>query len=373
MSNQPNTKAQKKQRPFPIYIYVIWGILALSVAVSIAALISERFADFYNRYPGAAVRAILAYATNLFPLSVTEIILILLPSIVTLSIVYIIRRTHPTFKSAMRFCVLILSCASLFFSVFVLGFGCGYHGSTLDQKLGLEKKPVSVSELEETSIWLAEGVTNEIKNIQFEEKSSSIMPYSLYQLNTKLLKAYDKVCDKYDFIQRLTSRVKPVMLSEAMSYTHITGVYTYFSGEANLNVDFPDYTLPFTAAHELAHQRGIAREDEANFVAFLVCINSDDPYIRYCGYLNMFEYVAPKINSSSPTKYAEVFSRLPEEARYEVYAYAEFFKKYEHSIAGEISESVNNGYLQMQGTPGTKSYGLVVDLTVAYYNAKIKN
>ena len=360
-------KSERKQRLFPLYLYVIWGILALSIVVYIASLISEPFADFYNRYPGAFVRALLAYATNLLPLSLTEIVLICSPAIVTATIIYIIKKCHPTRRSTLVFCVSVLTCASLFFSIFVLGFGCGYHGSTLDAKMGLVKNPVSVSELEETSLWLAERVNDEIDDIEFEDGGFSKMPYSLNELNKKLLDAYDKICEEYTFIQRLKSRIKPVMLSEAMSYTHITGVYTYFTGEANLNVNFPDYTLPFTAAHELAHQRGIAREDEANFVAFLVCINSDDQYIRYCGYLNMFEYVAPKIYSSSPEKYSEVFYSLPKEAIDEIYAYAEFFQKYENSVAGEISESVNNSYLQMQGTVGTKSYGLVVDLTVAYF------
>ena len=373
MPEQKKPKATKKQSIFPRYLYVIWGILLLSIVIYIAALISPEFADFYNRYPGAFVRAFLAHLTNLFPLSFTEITLILLPSIITVAIVFIIRRCHPTRKSTLVFCVSILTCASLFFSVFVLGFGCGYHGSTLDVKMGLEKNKVSVDELEETSLWLADEVSKEILSVDFGEDSFSNMPYFLSELNKKLLHAYNTVCDEYDFIQRLISRVKPVMLSEAMSYTHITGVYTYFSGEANLNVNFPDYTLPFTAAHELAHQRGIAREDEANFIAFLVCINSDDPYIRYCGYLNMFEYVAPKIYSSSPAKYNEVMASLPEAARGEIYAYAKFFEKYQDSVAGEISESVNNGYLQMQGTVGTKSYGLVVDLTVSYFKTKIKN
>ena len=368
-----NKPKEKSSRLFPRYLYVIWGILTLSIIVYVAALLSEPFADFYNRYPGAFVRAILAHATNLLPLSLTEIVIILLPVIITVAIVYVVRKCHPTKRSALVFAVSLITCASLFFSVFVLGFGCGYHGSTLDKKMGLEKKPVSVAELEETSLWLVEGVKNEIEAVEFEEKSFSKMPYSLGELNKRLLDAYDKVCDKYTFIQRLKSRIKPVMLSEAMSYTHITGVYTYFSGEATLNVNFPDYTLPFTAAHELAHQRGIAREDEANFVAFLVCMESDDPYIRYCAFLNMFEYVAPKIHQSSPDRYFEIFDMLPIEAQYEIYAYSEFFKKYQDSVAGEISESINNGYLQMQGTVGTKSYGLVVDLTVAYYNTKIKN
>ena len=47
----------------------------------------------------------------------------------------------------------------------------------------------------------------------------------------------------------------------------------------------------------MAHQRGIAREDEANFIAFLVCMASDDPYIRYSGYLEVYEYVASSLYS----------------------------------------------------------------------------
>ena len=372
MSDLNKNKNPNKQRLFPIYLYVIWGILLLSIAVYIAARSNEAFADFYNQYPGAFVRALLAHLTSLLPISLAEVLIILSPAALTLAIVYVVRKVHPTKRSTLVFCVSLVTCASLFFSVFVLGFGCGYHGSTLDEKMAIDKKTVSVTELENTALWLSERVADEIDSVEFEETDFSKMPYSLSVLNKKLLEAYDKVCDEYNFIQRLKSRIKPVMLSEAMSYTHITGVYTYFSGEANLNVNFPDYTLPFTAAHELAHQRGIAREDEANFVAFLVCISSDDPYIRYSGYLNMFEYVAPNIYYASADKYRAVMESLPQKARDEIYAYADFFEKYQDSVAGDISESVNNGYLQMQGTVGTKSYGLVVDLTVAYFNSKIK-
>ena len=160
------------------------------------------------------------------------------------------------------------------------------------------------------------------------------------------------------------------MLSEAMSYTHITGVYTFFTGEANINITFPDYTLPYTAAHELAHQRGIAREDEANFVAYLVCIEADDPYIRYSGYLNLFEYVSSALWRADPELYKEAVSGLGINARYEMKAYSEFFDKYRNSVASEISGVVNDTYLTIQGTQGTASYGMVVDLAVAYYNVK---
>jgi hypothetical protein len=44
-----------------------------------------------------------------------------------------------------------------------------------------------------------------------------------------------------------------------------------------------------------------------------------------------------------------------------------FFDKYRESTVSEVSGAINNSYLQLQGTEGTRSYGLVVDLAVAYY------
>ena len=130
---------------------------------------------------------------------------------------------------------------------------------------------------------------------------------------------------------------------------------------------FPDYTIPYTAAHELAHQRGIAREDEANFVAFLVCMASDDPYIQYSGYLNMFEYVGAALSGASSERYQAIFAELDRQVLYEEISYSEFYAKYRHSKVSHVSNAVNDTYLKLQGTPGAQSYGMVVDLAVAYY------
>ena len=355
---------------FPVFVYVFAALLVLSIAVYLIAVISPEFADFWSRYPGAFVRALLAHLTSLFPFSLAEIAIILLPAALIVFIVLAVRGKLDFIKSPLRFTVSLIACTSMFFSLFALGFGTGYHGSTLDKKMGIEKGKISKEELAETAAYLADKVNDEARNVYFETDSFSVMPYSLSELNRRLLDAYKNVCDEYDFIQRLSSRVKPVILSEPMSYTHITGVYTYFTGEANLNVNFPDYTLPFTAAHELAHQRGIAREDEANFVAFLVCSASDDPYIRYSGYLNLYEHIASPL-SAYKELYAPISQSLDPKVIGELIAYSEFFDKYRHSAVGEVSESINNSYLQSVGTAGTKSYGMVVDLAVAYLKDEI--
>ena len=153
-----------------------------------------------------------------------------------------------------------------------------------------------------------------------------------------------------------------------MTYTHISGMYTYFTGEANLNTNYPYFVNVYTTAHEMAHQRGIARENEANFLAYLVCIGSEDLYMQYSGYLNMYDYLASPLYMASPELYYEVVQSLDSRVRYDLQCYSEFFDKYRDNAAAEVSDAVNNTYLVLQGTAeGTRSYGMVVDLAVAYH------
>ena len=354
----------------PTFAKIFYILGALSVFLFAAYIISEPFADFFNRYISSVVRAILAYVTRPIPFSFAEMIIILLPVIAVPLIIYSTRRFSSSWRDTLIFSACIVSVLSLFFSVFTVAFAPGYHGSTLDKKLGIERREISAEELYRTATILAEKTNGEAENVYFRKGNFSIMPYTFGEMNDKLMEAYEGVHEKYSFIQPLDSRLKPVMLSEAMSYTHITGIYTFFTGEANINITFPDYTIPYTAAHELAHQRGVAREDEANFVAYLVCIESNDAYIRYSAYLNLLEYVMSALNKADPELYREVVYSLSGEVRGELSAYSAFFEKYRDSVASEISGVVNDTYLTIQGTSGTASYGMVVDLAVAYYREK---
>ena len=64
----------------------------------------------------------------------------------------------------------------------------------------------------------------------------------------------------------------------------------------------------------------------------------------------------------------EVKAIYPDGLHAEYRAYAKMFTPYRDSTASEISGAVNDAYLKTQGqTEGTKSYGLVVDLAVAYF------
>ena len=358
----------KNYCPLPSLILFIFALTA-GVVLLISEL-SVGFSDFFNRYISSFFRGVTALATCLIPFSVAECVIISLPVIIIVIIVGCVKRVRRSMRAGVRYLVGLSSVVAYMFAMFVVTTAVAYNGSTLASKLGLADEPVSVDELVTAAEYMIEKMDAELGDIEFNYGQSSVMPYSLGEMNQKLLDAYDSLSDKYDFIPRLYSRVKPVALSEAMTYTHMSGMYTYYTGEANLNINFPDYNLPYTAAHELAHQRGILPENEANFVAFLVCIESDDQYIRYSGYMNMYEYINSALYSADYETFAAVYQTLDVRAVYEMYAYNDFFEKYQDNAAADISSALNDTYLKAQGqTEGEKSYGMVVDLAVAYVAA----
>ena len=360
------TKLKKIFSPFFI---ASAAILAAGLLVRLAASQSTAFADFWQSGIATFPRAALAYLTNIFPFSIAESMILLSPLLIVSLIYFAGKGNSDSWTGTFRYSFNLVGVAAIVYAMLLINFSAGYYTTPLDKRLGLDRQNVSAQDLYDTAYELAEGVRADVDEVEFTYGGGSVMPYGLREMDAKLNDAYAKAYEKYDFLSRFYSNPKPVALSEPWTYTHISGVYTFFTGEANLNVNFPDYTLPYTAAHEMAHQRGISREDEANFVAFLVCIESDDPYIRYSGYTSVFEYVASSLYSADKELYRSLYrERVPAPYKNEMAAYNEFFEKYRENKAAEVSEKVNNGFLQAHGQEeGVRSYGLVVDLAVAYY------
>ncbi len=351
----------------PLPARVIFILAAFSAVIHIISIFFEDFSDFVNRYIGSLVRGIFTSVTNILPFSLIETLIILIPVLFVFIMIFAVSAARRSTRHGVRFLTGLSSVLTLFYSVYVFSAAVSYNSTPLSEKLGFSNEKITVDGLWAAAEYTVKKMNSELEEIEFIYKDRSVMPYTLGELNAHLLDAYDIAAEKYSFIPRLKSRIKPVALSEALTYTHISGLYSYYTGEVNLNINFPDYNLPFTAAHELAHQRGIIREDEANFMAFLVCIGSDEPYIRYSGYLGMYEYLLPALRSADYGAFAQAYTSLDPRVRSEISAYNKFFEKYRLNTAAKVSSAINDTYLKIQGvSEGEKSYGMVVDLAVAY-------
>ena len=353
---------------FALITYIFFGFAFVAKLIS---GMSAAFADFFNRHISSITRAIFSYTTSVVPFSIAETVVICAIPIAVLVTALLIKKIMSA-KAPWRVFFNLLGFILLLASFFIINFGIAYNCTPIEEKINLDRN-ITTDDLTDACFIAMDEVDALEKYIVRDISGASIMPYSFDTMVKKLNESYEKLYAEYNFISPLNVRAKQIALSKPMTYTHISGVYTYFTGEANINMNYLPYIVVFSTAHEMAHQRGIAPEDEANFIAFLVCVNSDDEYIRYCGYAEMLQYFTSSLYGASIDKYISVVSCLPTGLLYEYSAFSEMFAPYSGSTASKVSGAVNDTYLKMQGeAEGTASYDLVTSLATAYLVKKEK-
>ena len=160
---------------------------------------------------------------------------------------------------------------------------------------------------------------------------------------------------------------KQAFYSRLMSRVNFTGYYFPYMGEATVNVDIPGALLPSTIAHEMAHQRGVAFENEANFVGILACVESNNAAYEYSGWLLGFIYLLNALYKADPGAYYEVASLAPPKAWADIQANNDYWAQFETKEA-EVTEKVYDSMLKSYGESlGVQSYGAVADLLIEWY------
>lgn len=353
----------------PKFALLSFIILALSLLAYCLAIGSSQLADLLNGSVSVAVRFILSSLSYPLPFSVFEALIILLPLILFLTVFLIVRRADTTEKRV-RSVLSLLGAVSLIFTSYIYTLGVGYRTTPLAQRIGIEdKREIDVDDLFHVTSEVVDEINSLAQSLTFSDGETH-MEYDFNEMSRRLISAYDGMNREYDLLINYPSRAKPVYFSTVMSDLGISGIYSFFTGEANVNVEYPDYTIPYTAAHELAHQRGISRENEANFVAFLVCIHSEDEYIRYSGYLSLYEYLSSALYRADPDLYYTIRGELSDIALADMRASNAVYNEHKDSILGKINDRLNDAYLKANGTEGVISYSYVVRLAVSYYQNK---
>jgi hypothetical protein len=178
----------------------------------------------------------------------------------------------------------------------------------------------------------------------------------------------ENLAKTYPVLDVYYPRPKPVAGSRFwLSTGLITGVYSPFTLEANFNSDAPESDRPHTICHELSHLTGFMREDEANFIAYLACRESDNPDFAYSGCLSAITHlVNAYYKSVDSDTYSAMYQSLPEQVRRDFAAENAYWEPFRDTPRREIAEKANDTYLKVNGeSDGVMSYGRCVDLIIA--------
>ena len=355
-----------RRKYIPPFFLIALALFSVSILLIRIAIVNEAFADFINATILHGYRRILAAISDLFPFSVLELSVALLPAWLTLLVIFAVKAYKRS--RGVRYILTVAGILLVLYSGYLWGLSMPYHVTPIDDRMGLDTEDVTSDDIYELILEIRDRVNDYAALVGDGDGAETRLPYSFSELCDKLNLAYEAFdSSSPEILTNYRTRPKRVIFGSVMSDLHIVGVYSFFTGEANVSTDYPDYNTPFTTAHEMAHQRGVLRENEANFVAYLVCLSSDDSYIRYSAYLNMLEHLASALKKTDYERYLEIYTTLSDAVIADMKASAQVYLEHKDSFIGKLMESFNDNYIKQNGSEGTVSYGLVVRLAVAYH------
>ena len=381
--------------------YFLLSVTALAVLLNVLAWKSTAFCDFYVENIFPLWLSTYGKWTGAFPFSVGEVMIVLavtlLSGFVMLGLVAVIfyitkkwkekknilseeySRKYEVYKRAFRICRII--CANIAVVVlWVMTLNCFvlYHCSTFEEKywasMVKQKEDYTVEELAMLRDFVVTRVNQYAKMMERDEHGLIIYNGNM---EATAIQAMQKLGQQYPQLSGYYTTPKKIAASEFLSQQYMKGYYFPFSLEANYNDVMYIMSKPATMCHELAHTKGFIYEDEANLIAFLACLHSEDIVFQYSGFLSVLTYIdndfiksidrnADVYNShvkiSAQVKKDRVF--LTEDAWTEVEKKAVVSTK----TVKKASNTFNNTALILNGVEqGSASYGEVVELLMDYY------
>ncbi len=135
------------------------------------------------------------------------------------------------------------------------------------------------------------------------------------------------------------------------------GIYIPQVGEGQIDEGLLSIQKPFTMAHEMAHGYGVTDEGACNFIAWIACDRSTNPWVRYGGALTYWKYVANEMQSDTVEQMLKTFPEVVERSirliRDNDLNYPDLFPKYR--------DAIYSSYLKHHGIKeGLHSYNEVV-------------
>ena len=252
-------------------------------------------------------------------------------------------------------------------------WGLNYHAGALAEDMRLEVAGYTLDELTEATEFYRDKA-NALAKEANRDANGNVDFAEFEILAEKAGEGFDILTYDYHYPIFAGSKVPVKKLGWADLYSSmgITGVTFGMTGEAAVNPQIPDVTLPFTMCHEMAHRMCIAPERDANFAAFLACSVHSDPEYQYSAYFMAYRYcynaLASVNSASAAAAAARVQDGVGELLARDMAAYSNFFASRKDTAATNLADTANDTYLKLSGdASGIASYGQVCDLLVNWH------
>lgn len=335
---------------------------------ALAAQSPERTEAFYSRGIYPVVEATLTKVASWSPIAIGESLLLISAAVIALRI----GRGCFSWWRGQRHCRNLVAHAlaqaaaafGVLFLLFQLLWAINHARLPFATQVGLQSAAVEPTRLARVVLLLAQRAAA-VRPPDPEVDA----PYLAATWREAIGDAYDAAGEQWPALAGPRPVIRAAMISRLMTLGSITGIYSPFTGEPNVNVHVPEKVQPFVACHEVAHLRGYAREDEANFIAWWVGSRSPDRTIAYSCELMAYRCAMDALRHANLLAWIDLRAKVPPEVVRDDKAIDRFWDgqpKVATRVLSAVTTATNDLYLKSSGhREGVRSYGRMVDLLIA--------
>lgn len=311
-----------------------------------------------------------AFFWNKIPFSVAEVMVVIWSIVlIWILIMMVSSLTKKQWSRCVAFLVLIITIANSSIVYYQIKWGLNNYRYSVEELFQFpDKDVITIDVLEELYKELVSQANLLRDELDYKEYDKEYVYQYAY-------KGYGNLNQQYSFVDDTKVIVKPLLLSPVFSSSGYTGIYLFFAAQPTVNYMPLLSDLPFTACHEIAHQKGFSSEDEANFMAFMSASQHDDILFQYSAYYSALSYVGTAIYKNDKDRYMKLRSLRSPLVMSDVHAEIAFWDSVVIERNQEIHNKVNDSFLKATNQPdGILNYSKVVELlALAYIEGLICN
>lgn len=356
MISKHRDKVSKQQ-----FLLLLIRVGALFVMIFLFSL-STTLSEWYMRVIYPVVAIVLSFISNIFSFSLYDIFLIVAVLLLIKLIVFVIIRKISFSEflfSLIRFMMVIVFW--FYFSWGIAYFREDFYGRSDVKEMAFDPeifRDFAVRFIDRANLYYADCTDMDRHEVRRDIELSYRIMYETLRIS-------------YPNGKR---KPKPMMFESVYSKMGVSGYFGPFFNEIHVNNYSLNFTYPFTLAHEMAHQFGIATESEANLYAFVVCNRSGDEKIRYSAYLSTLRYVLNDIHKFLPEEYESLVSSIRPEIIADLRRNREHWLAVRDESLSDVQDRVYDAYLKTNKvSSGQANYSEVVGLLISYYQLLITN
>lgn len=343
------------------------GLLLLTgVLLLLANYLTPVFFSFYPAF-SRWITGALAAMTSVFPVPLWELLVVAAVLWFFISLVRGILR-----RRMVRWVTGVVLLVSIGVTAFVSIWGLNYYAPPMRERLGLSDRQYTAQELAEATIYYRDKA-NALAPLVERDESGAMVEYDFDTLSECAGQGYEVLAQSMDCFDGSTVGVKKLLSSDWYGKIGMTGTFLCLTGESCVSTTTYRANMPFTMCHEIGHRMAFARENEANFAAFLACASNSRAEFQFSGYYAAFRYCYNALNSVDREAASEIWQGVSPLVLADYRGAVAHYDSLRDDTAAEVSDRVYDTYLKtFSVTSGVRSYGEVTDLLLAWYFERLK-